>query len=77
MHKKHEVVAILEDIVSNKEGVRQVQKGSVVHGQQEYVGQGNCLALVPRSEGLKALPLIATSVTRDVKVDVHAVKREA
>ena len=42
-------------------GASQVQ----VHGHEENEGQGNCLALVPRSEGLVALPLIATSVTRN------------
>ena len=42
--------------------------------EREYKGQGNCLALVLRSEGLAALPLIATSVTRHVKVDAHATK---
>ena len=36
----------------------------------------NCHALVPRSEGLMALPLIATSVTRNVKVDFHAEVKE-
>ena len=29
-----------------------------------------------RSEGLKALPLIATSVTRHVKVDLHVVEKQ-
>ena len=42
----------------------------------KYVGQGNCLALVLRSEGLKALPLITTSVTRHVKVDLHVVEKQ-
>ena len=46
------------------------------HGRQEYVGEGNCLALVLRSEGLMALPLITTSVTRNVKVDIHAEVRD-
>ena len=42
----------------------------------KYVGQGNCLALVLRSEGLMALPLITTSVTRNVKEDFHAEEKE-
>ena len=42
----------------------------------EYEQQGICLALVSRSEGLMALPLITTSVTRIVKGDFHAVEKE-
>ena len=44
-------------------------KGKTAQGHrtcQEYEQQSICLALVPRSEGLKALPLIATSVTRNL-----------
>ena len=44
---------------------------------EEYVGRDDCLALVLRSEGLKALPLRATSVTRIVEVDFHAVEEVA
>ena len=42
----------------------------------EICRHGNCQTLVPRSEGLMALPLIVTSVTRNVKVDFHAEVRE-
>ena len=49
--------------------------GREAHGQ-EYEQQGICLALVLRSEGLMALPLRTTSVTRNVKVDFHAGKEK-
>ena len=62
----HQVIVILEDIVNNIEGVHQVHRRSVERAKasEKYEGQGNCLALVLRSEGLVALPLIAASVTQ-------------
>ena len=55
-------------------------KGKTAQGHracQEYGQQDICLALVPRSEGLMALPLITTSVTRIVREDFHAEGRES
>ena len=67
VQNKHQVSVIQEDKVDNKEGARKVhsRSGREAHGHVGNEGQGNCLALVLRSEGLAALPLIATSVTRD------------
>ena len=58
-------------------GISPYGLGGMAHGRWVIRKQGNCLALVLRSEGLMALPLITTSVTRNVKEDFHAEERRS